>query len=159
MACDLCNQNYFQLASESKIRFEERMKDFIQVDYFTACTNLELIKAEPFLKLNPGDKINSIGRLNKNGKITSSSRVDEFSKLLTYRGIVQYDGNEWLCFEVPRDGLSGFNMFNQETTVCIMYMILKSEGDIELIVPYWSRNGGSIKIFKPEFSINESIIL
>lgn len=134
------------------------MSDFCQIgNYFTACLNYDLIQPVPFMSLNVGDKLNRIGKYPKKS-YSSSSRVDEFTKLLTYRGIVEYENERWLCFEVPADGLSGFDLFSPERSVCIMYQILQVEDYTELLVPYMSRHGGSIFIYKPEFAIKEEIL-
>lgn len=136
------------------------MNDFCKIGIFTGCTNERLIKPVEFLSLKPGDKVNRIGRYNKNNEITSSCRVDIFSLLLTYKGIVEYDSHEWICFEVPSEGIGGFDLFHPEQPISIMYQILRSpsksqdEDYIELIVPYMSSHGGSIRIYKPCFSNN-----
>lgn len=134
------------------------MSDFCRIgEYFTACLNYDLIQPKAFMDLKPGDQVNRIGKYPKKS-YSSSSRVDEFTKLLTYRGIVEFENEKWLCFEVPPEGIRGFDLFNPERSVCIMYMILQSESKVELVVPYMSSAGGSIRIYKPEFGIKEEIL-
>jgi hypothetical protein len=133
-------------------------EDFFKINGFTAFRNPAIINPEPFLDLKPGDKANQIGRLNKNGKETSSCRVDKFTLLLTYRGTVEYDDEKWICFEIPPEGLSGFDLFHPEEPIFIMYMVFENDEDIELLVPYWTSHGGAIRIHKAVFSVDETIL-
>ncbi|WKZ71143.1 MAG: hypothetical protein QY331_07745 [Melioribacteraceae bacterium] len=132
------------------IKEQSNTKDFCLISNRIALLNYDLIIPTDFLELKTGQQINKIGKQPRKS-YSSTSRVDEFTLPLTYRGIVNYDDDRWLCFEVPPEGIGGFNLFNQPRSVCIMYMISQVEDYIELIVPMV--NQGEIRIYKPVFEL------
>lgn len=76
---------------------------------------LQYLRNEDFFSLHVGDKVSQIG----DGRNNSTHRTLYIKPYMTYAGVYcSPDENEkYYCFLLPKNGVSGWNIFNPEQPV------------------------------------------